>query len=136
MNIDLQGSGISLFSFDKHILSYLFQLKSLIYHASNKSSDDFDCLVKYSTKLRRFHFIQKGFSVSNFDQRYFHLQQRLAFTAHELNHTKISTRTMNIHTIPYPESNLCLPLIQWNCFPSDVICDESKLKKYEFQLTN
>ncbi len=113
MNIDLQGSGITLAVLDSQLLSHLSRLQSLIYHSYGKSYEDVNHLMKLSTKIKRIQFIQKGLSI-NTDFTQFDFNNGLVTAVQEITNNKTSRRSLMLHTIPYPDKMLYLPFVQWN----------------------
>jgi hypothetical protein len=92
LNIDLQGSGITLAVLDSQLLSHL---------------------LKLSIKLKRIQFIQKGLSI-NTDFTQFDFNNGLVTAVQEITNNKTSRRSLMLHTIPYPDKMLYLPFVQWN----------------------
>ncbi len=113
MNIDLQGSGITLTLLDSQLLSHLPRLQSLIYHSYGKSNEDVYNLNRLSNKLRRVQFIQKNLS-TNIDIAYFDSNNDLITAVQETSNNKNSRRSLILHTVPYPDKMLYLPFVQWN----------------------
>jgi hypothetical protein len=113
LNIDLQGSGITLAVLDSQLLSHLSRLQSLIYHSYGKSYEDVNHLMKLSTKIKRIQFIQKGLSI-NTDFTQFDFNNGLVTAVQEITNNKTSRRSLMLHTIPYPDKMLYLPFVQWN----------------------
>ncbi|CAF0786854.1 unnamed protein product [Adineta steineri] len=113
LNIDLQGSGISLVMLDTQLLSHLSQIQSLIYHSYGKSNDDMNHLIKLSCKLKHIQFIQKGLSI-NTDITQYSFNNDLVTAIQEATSNKNSRRSLTIHTIPYPDKMLQLPFVLWN----------------------
>ncbi len=113
LNIDLQGSGISLSFLDSQLLSHLPQLQSLIYQSSGKSNEDIDHLIRLSIKLRRIQFIRKGLS-TNINLTHADSNNNLVIGMQEISNNKNSRRSFTVHTIPYPDKMLSLPFVQWN----------------------
>src|SRR5262249_35069039 len=113
LNIDLQGSGISLSFLDSQLLVHLSQLQSLIYHSSGKSNEDFNNLFRLSSKLRRIQFIRKGLT-TNIDLTQCNFNDDIITGMQETSNNRNSRRLLTLHTIPYPDKTLSLPFIQWN----------------------
>ncbi len=131
MNIDLQGSGITLAVLDSQLLSHLSRLQSLIYHSYGKSHEDINHLMKLSIKLKRIQFIQKGLSI-NTDITQSDFNNGLVTAVQEITNNKTSRRSLMLHSIPYPDKMLCLPFVQWNKVYSSSSNDKYKLDEGKY----
>lgn len=131
MNIDLQGSGITLAVLDSQLLSHLSRLQSLIYHSYGKSHEDINHLMKLSIKLKRIQFIQKGLSI-NTDITQSDFNNGLVTAVQEITNNKTSRRSLMLHTIPYPDKMLYLPFVQWNKVYSSSSNDKYKLDEGKY----
>ena len=121
LNIDLQGTGITLKTLDCQLLSCLPQLQSLIYYASGKSTEDADHLTRLSRQLRRIQFIRKGLSISA-DAPCNDFKHGLVLAIHKTIHSKHAGQSLLQHTLPYPDKVLNLPFLDWKRLP-DSACD-------------
>ncbi|CAF0817071.1 unnamed protein product [Rotaria sordida] len=113
LNIDLQGSGVTLTLIDSQLLSHLPRLQSLIYHSYGKSNEDMNTFIQLSSKLSRFQFIRKGLS-ANINITNGDFNNDLVTAVQEITHNKNSRRSLILHTTPYPDKVLNLPFVQWN----------------------
>ena len=116
LNIDLQGTGITLKALDSQLLSCLSQLQSLIYYASGKSTEDADHLTRLSRQLRRIQFIRKGLSI-NADAPYNDFKHGLVMAIQKTIHSKHAGQSLLQHTLPYPDKVLNLPFLDWKRLP-------------------
>jgi hypothetical protein len=121
LNIDLQGTGITLKALDSQLLSCLAQLQSLIYYASGKSTEDADRLTRLSKQLRRIQFIRKGLSISA-DAPCDPSKHGLVTAIQKIIHSKHAGQSLLQHTLPYPDKVLNLPFLDWKRLP-DTTCD-------------
>jgi hypothetical protein len=113
LNIDLQGSGVSLSSLDSQLLVHLPRLQSLIYQSYGQSNEDINNLLELSNKLRRIQFIRKGLS-TNTNITHGDFNNDLVTAVQEITNNKNSRRSLTVHTTPYPDKALQLPFIQWD----------------------
>lgn len=138
LNIDLQGSGISLAMLDSHMLSQLSRLQSLTYHCYGRFPDDATYLQDLSSRFRRVQCIHKGLSV-NADVRQCAWQSNLVAAVQEITTQDSARRTLTLHTVPYPDKMLCLPFVHWGKVNGDaekgtsLVARPSSLRRSRFQ---
>ncbi|CAF0933027.1 unnamed protein product [Rotaria sp. Silwood1] len=113
LNIDLQGTGVTLALLDSQLLSHLPRLQSLIYQSYGKSNEAINNFIELSSKLKRFQFIRKGLS-ANIDIKHSDFNNDLITAVQDITNNKNSRRSLTLHTTPYPDKVLNLPCVQWN----------------------
>ena len=123
LNIDLQGSGVTLSLLDSQLISYLPRLQSLVCHSYGKSNEDMDSLTRLSNQLRHFQFIRRGLS-TNINVTHFDINHDIIIAVQETTNNKNSRRSLILHTVPYPNKVLHLPFVQWSKISSS--CDYNK----------
>ena len=114
LNIDLQGSGISLAVLDQHLLSHLPHLHSLIYHSYGKHGADADDLMRLSRQYRRIRFIRKGLPCSTTEPVESPSGNALVMALQEMTNQKTTRQSLTLHSTPYPDKVLHLPFLHWN----------------------
>ena len=114
LNIDLQGSGISLNLLDQHLLSHLPHLRSLTYHSYGKHGADEDDLTRLTGQYRRLQFIRKGLPCGTNNLMQSPSNNTLVMALQEMTNQKTIRQSLTLHTVPYPDKVLHLPFLHWN----------------------